>query len=62
MAHSFQCKRCGHYEASHLYPEYDTCDAYESPDRKAEKIMWDIVRGAYDEREAMKRRGPAYEH
>lgn len=64
MAHGFNCKRCGFQEASHDFPDDypGICRSYVSPDKLAEKKMWEIEREQEAEQNARKYRGPAYEH
>lgn len=42
MAHEFECKRCGYQEAAHEFPQDypGVCRSYLSPDKRAEKRLW----------------------
>jgi hypothetical protein len=64
MAHGLECKRCGHQEAAHDYPNNypRVCGCYVSPDKRFENRMWKAEREAEAEEQARKYRGIAYEH
>src|SRR5262245_21159804 len=54
MAFEFECKRCGHQEATHAYRDQypGCCKRYVSPNRRLERKLWAEARGEGKSRKA----------